>query len=93
MLSFFKRKPPSQLIEALNHIKDAEEIITAHKRDKTYIPSQKDLALLARIEENLYHNYAYTSYVHRCLSQRKSGEPEGAKKFTDPEVFDYHYPP
>ena len=93
MLSFFKRKPLSPLKKALNHIRDAEEIITTHKRDKDYIPSQKDLVLLAQIGDAFYQGYAYASYVHRCLTQRKDGEPEGAKKFTDPEVFDYHYPP
>lgn len=92
MLNFLKPKPPSELKEALKHIHAANEIIMAHKRNKHYTPSDKDLSLITDIEHAFQHGVSSTGYVHRCLTQRKNGEPEGAKKFTDKEAFDWHYP-
>jgi hypothetical protein len=72
---------------------DAVEIAYKYLRDRKHTPTQEELALLDQLAETLWANRATAEYIVRCMHQRARGEPEGAKKFTDPEVFDYHYPP
>jgi hypothetical protein len=91
-VQIFRRKPPLPFKEALQHIHKANDIIAAHVKDKRYMPSKKDLISLDEIIGVLHLSYASANYAHRCLEQRRDGEPEGAKKFNDPEVLDYHYP-
>ena len=92
MLNIFRRKPSPPLKEAIRLIAQASEIVMAHKRNKQFMPSKDDLALLQQIEQELDSGHSAASYVYRCMQQRAEGEPEGAKKFTDPAAFDYHYP-
>lgn len=93
MLSnLFRRKPPPPLEQALEHIRQASEIVLNHKRNKQFMPDNKALELFQHIETSFHGGYATTSYVHRCMQQRMEGKPEGATKFHDKEAADYHYP-
>ncbi len=91
---FFRRKPKlhASLDEVLEHIAAASKIMTAYKRDKHFIPTSTELERFYEIEQAFWAHNATLGYVVRCMRQRAAGEPEGAKKFSDPEVFDYHYP-
>ena len=91
-MKLFKPKPKLPLEEAINLLHQAVEIAYTYKRDKRYKPTEADLALFEQLREALWQNHATAEYISRCMEQRFRGEPEGAKKFTDPEVFDYHYP-
>ena len=90
---FFKRNPPPPLEKAIGLIHEAIEIAYTYKRDKHFRPREADIALFEQLREALWANHATADYIARCMKQRIEGEPEGAKKFTDSEVFDYHYPP
>ncbi len=90
-VSLFKRNP-SPLSQALSLAQQANEIVMQHKRNKNFMPSDQDLELLQNIENELNNAVAVTNYVRRNLQQRRNGEPEGAAKFTNPDIFDYHYP-
>ncbi len=89
---FFRKKQKQPLEEAVSLINQAIEIAYTYKRDKTYQPTEEDLVLFEQLGEALWSNHATAQYIARCMGQRFRGEPEGARKFTDPEVFDYHYP-
>ena len=88
----FKRKPKPELANALDLIQQACKIVMSHKRNKSYIPTKGEMALLQTIEHEFQSGYAMTSYVHRTLQQRLDGKPEGAAKFTDKDAADYHFP-
>ena len=90
---FFKKKPKPPLEEAISLVHQAVEIAWCYKRDKRYNPSEADLASFDRLAQTLWESHTTAQYIARCMGQRAAGEPEGAKKFTDPKVFDYHYPP
>ncbi len=90
---FFKKRPKPPLARAISLVHEAVEIAYQYKRDKRYQPTDDDLRMFEGLYEALSHNMATAGYISRCMDQRARGEPEGAKKFTDPEVFDYHYPP
>jgi len=92
MFNLFKRKPPPPLNEAINLIHEAIEIAYKHQRDKHYMPTEEDIELFKRIEEVLWQSKCTAEYITRCMQQRMNGEPEGAKKWHDKEVFDWHYP-
>ena len=72
---------------------DAVEVAYKYLRDKKFKPNESDVKLFEHLEKILWENHATAGYIARCMRQRMNGEPEGSKKFTDPEVFDYHYPP
>ena len=92
LTNLFRRKPPPTLKEALTLINQASRIVLNCRRDKSFIPNKSDLALLQQVEHAFHEAHASSSYVHRCMQQRIEGKPEGAAKFNDKEVFDYHYP-
>lgn len=56
------------------------------------MPTEEELSLLDELVVALRSNHNTAQYIARNMRQRANGEPEGAKKFTDPDVFDYHYP-
>lgn len=83
----------SPRIKEISSIADGfSEGLMRLKKDKLYRPTQEDIRELQFISEKLFHAHALAGYVERCMHQRMNGEAEGAKKFTDSEVFDYHYP-
>ena len=88
----FKKKPLSPVGEISHRIDGLSDDLMKLKKEKAYRPSPDDLRELTFITEKLHHAYAVAGYVERCLHQRAQGEPESAKKFTDPDVFNYHYP-
>jgi hypothetical protein len=90
---FFKRKPKPPLKVAIQMVDDAVDIAYKYLRDKNHMPTNDELQLLDALAKNLWSQYATAQYIARNMGQRSRGEPEGAKKFTDPAVFDYHYPP
>ena len=92
-MPLFKRKPRRPLDEVFRHIGEAVEILHAYKRSKTYMPSEGDLALFDEAQDEIWQAHATAEYIARCMHQRCCGEPEGANKFTDMDVFDYRYPP
>lgn len=71
---------------------DAVEMAYKYLRDRKHMPTEEELSLLDRLVAALWSNHATAQYIARNMRQRANGEPEGAKKFTDPDVFDYHYP-
>ena len=89
----FKRKQKLPLEEASALVQQAIEIAYTYLRDKSYQPTEANLALFEQLSQALWENHTTAQYIARCMGQRSRGEPEGAKKFTDPKVFDYHYPP
>jgi hypothetical protein len=89
---FFKRKTPLPLHDVFRHIGEAVEILYIYQRDKRYMPTDDDLRQFSNACEALEQAGVTARYITRCLYQRHEGESEGAKKFTDHEVFDYHYP-
>ena len=92
-MRLFKRKPKPPLQEAIGLIHQAIEIAYKYKRDKYYQPTEDELELFLQLSNKLMEASATASYINRSMQQRFNGEPEGAKKFTDPKIFDYHYPP
>ena len=92
---FFQRKPRQHtpLNEVLHHVAISSEIMMEYVRDKRFISTPAELEQFYEIEQAFWAHNATISYVVRCMRQRAAGKPEGAKKFTDPEVLDYHYPP
>ena len=70
----------------------AIEVAYRCKRDKGYMPSEAELKQFDRLAQHLWETHTTAQYIARFLYLRANGEPEGAKKFTDAEVFDYHYP-
>ena len=90
---FFKRNPPPPLEKAIALIHEAIEIAYTYKRDKRFKPCESDTLLFEQLRDALWANHATADYIARCMRQRMDGEPEGAKKWHDKEVFDYHYPP
>ena len=86
-----KQKPP--LEGAIRMVGDTVEVAYKYLRDRKHMPTEEELKLLDQLVEALWQNHATAQYIARNMHQRFRGEPEGAKKFTDPEVFDYHYPP
>jgi hypothetical protein len=92
-MRFFKSKQKVPIERALELVAEAVEIAFTYKRDKRYQPTEADLQLFEKLREAVFGMHATLDYICRRLEQRHHGEPEGAKKFTDPKVFDYHYPP
>lgn len=90
---FFRRKSPTPLDEVFRHIGAAVEILYTYKRNKHYHPTEDELKQFTNAREAFWQAQSTAGYIERCLHQRFRGEQEGAKKFTDSEVFDYHYPP
>ena len=88
----FRRKPKPPLAEAILMVGDATEIAYKYLRDRKHIPTEEELRLLNQLAEAMWANHATVQYIARNMGQRFRGEPEGAKKFTDPEAFNYHYP-
>lgn len=89
---FFRKRPKPPLEQAIALVHEAVEIAFKHKRDKSYMPSEGDIKLFESLSEALWENHCTAQYIERCMIQRMRGEPEGSKKFTDPEVAAYHYP-
>lgn len=71
---------------------DAVEIAYQYLRDRKHRPTEDELRLLDELAEVLWQNHATAQYIARNMHQRAKGQPEGAKKFTDPNAFEYHYP-
>jgi hypothetical protein len=92
-MNLFKRRPPPPLKRAIHLIHEAIEIAYQYKRNAHYMPTECDVELLEQLRETLWANHATAEYISRCVQQRMNGEQEGAKKWHDKEVFDYHYPP
>ncbi|MDG1287376.1 MAG: hypothetical protein P8P30_07390 [Rickettsiales bacterium] len=94
-MKFFPRRKPRKrdLQGAISLIDCAMEIIWRYQRDKDYMPTQVDLRQFERVASLMQENTGAAHYIHRCLKQRAAGRPEGAKKFTDSDVMDWHYPP
>ena len=92
-MKLLKRKPPPPLKEAIGLIHEAVEIAYKYQRNKQYMPTEEEIALFEQLRETLWANHATVEYIARCMNQRMNGEPEGAKKWHNKEVFDYHYPP
>ncbi len=91
-MRLFKKKSKPPLEEAIGLVYQAVEIAYKYKRDKRYQPTEADLASFARLEQVLWRHHATAQYIASAMHQRFKGEAEGAKKFSDPELFDYHYP-
>ena len=89
----FKKKQKQPLEQAIALIHEAIEIAYTYKRDKHYEPNESDIVLFEQLRETLWANHATAEYIARCMNQRMNGGLEGAKKYTDSAVFDYHYPP
>ncbi len=90
---FFRKKPKPPLEQAIAMSCDALEIAYKYNRDRKHIPTEEELKLLDQLRETFLRNYGAAAIIARHMHQRFNGEPEGLKKFTDPNVFDYHYPP
>ncbi len=87
---FLKRKSKKPLKEALDLIHQASEIIMTHKRDNKFIPTNEDIKIFGRIEQEFHTGLTNASYILRCMEQRLAGEAEGVRKYTDPEVGKYY---
>lgn len=85
-----KPKPPIQQASALLH--DVTEIAYRYKRDKSHIPSEEEVAALWALHQQLWETRCTIEYIARNMEARRNGEPEGAAKFRDKEVMDWHYP-
>lgn len=92
-MKLFRRKPKPPLAEAIQMVGDAVEVAYKYLRDRKHMPSEEELRQLDQLAKALWENHGTAQYISRNMHQRFRGEPEGAKKFTDPAVFDYHYPP
>lgn len=88
----FKKKPKSPLTQAARLVYDAIEIAYRYKRDKAYMPTPDDLKLFSELDHALWECHCSASYISHCMNQRAAGQKEGALKYSDPVVFDYHYP-
>lgn len=93
MLPWKKQKQKQPLIEAMALIDQATEIAYTYLRDTHYQPAATDLALFHMLSEHMWSNHATLEHITHCMDMRFHGQPEGAKKFTDAQVFDYHHPP
>ena len=91
-MRLFKRKTKPPIEDALGMVSEAIEVAYRYKRDKGYVPSETELQQFDRLAQYLWEAHTTAQYIARCLYQRSRGEIEGAKKFTDPAVFDYNYP-
>ena len=92
-MMLFRRKPKPPLEEAIRTVGDAVEVAYKYLRDRKHMPSEEELRQFDQLAKALWENHCSAQYISRNMHQRSRGEPEGAKKFTDPAVFDYHYPP
>lgn len=90
-MRLFKRRPKPSLEDAIRMVGDAVEIAYKYLRDR-HMPTEDELRLLDGLVAELWSKHATVQYIARNMRQRANGEPEGAKKFTDPKVFDWHYP-
>ena len=88
----FKRKPKPPIEGAIRIVGEAVEVAYGYLRDRKRIPTEEELRRLDELTKTLWESHCTVQYISRNLHQRFRGEPEGAKKFTDVEVFDYHYP-
>ncbi len=88
----FKRKPKPPIGRVVEMVGDAVEIAYGYLRDRKHIPTEAELQQLDQLAQILWESHCTAQYIARCMRQRSRGEPEGVKKFTDAEVFDYHYP-
>lgn len=91
-MRLFKPKPKPPLEGAIRMVGDAVEVAYKYLRDHKHMPTEEELKLLDGLVAVLWSTHATAQYVARNMHQRFRGEPEGAKKFTDPAVADYHYP-
>lgn len=92
IMKLFKRKPKPPLEDAICMVGDAVEVAYKYLRDHKHMPTEEELRLLDGLVAALWSNHSTAQYIVRNMRQRANGEPEGAKKFTDPKVFDWHYP-
>lgn len=88
----FKRKPKPPISRVVQTVGDAVEAAYGHLRDRNSMPTEEELRQIDALAKMLWESYCTVQYISRNLHQRFRGEPEGAKKFTDAEVFEYHYP-
>ena len=88
----FKRKPKPPIGRVVQKVGDAVEVAYSYLRDRGHMPSEAELRQIDQLAQMLWESHCTAQYISRNLHQRFRGEPEGAKKFTDSEVFNYHYP-
>lgn len=88
----FQKKPRPPLEQAARLVQEAVEVAYQYKRDRGYRPTPDDLAAFERLATLLWESHTTVRYIARCMGQRSRGEPEGAKKWHDPTVADYHLP-
>lgn len=89
---FFKKKSKKPLQQALELIQQANQIVMAYKRDKTFMPTKSEMELIEQIQLYLQTSCGNVGYIERCMYQRLENKPEGAARFNDDEVMEYHYP-
>lgn len=91
-MRFFGRKPKPPLAEAIGLAGQAIAIAYRYKRDRSHMPTEEELGLLDKLASTLWEAHATAEYIARTMHQRAAGEPEGVKKFSGPDMFNYHYP-
>ncbi len=84
----FRRKPKPPLADAIRMVGDATEMAYKYLRDRKHMPSEEELRLFNQLAEILWENHVTAQYISRNMHQRSRGEPEGAKKYTDPVMLD-----
>ncbi len=90
MLSFKKKSTlPTEIISSIDKL--TTDLISL-KKNKQFQPSQDDLKDLQRVCEQLHHAYGVAGYVSVAMQKRYEGKPEGAARFNNEEVFEYHFP-
>lgn len=94
---FFSRKRKSdfgnmpQIRKAHALVNDALTIVELCKRDRRYTPSDVELALLDRFENDLWESYCAAQYLSQCLRRRAQSVPEVSNRWHQDETFDFHY--
>ncbi len=86
------RKSSKSVTELSKSIDKLTTDLISLKKNKQFQPIQDDLKDLQRVCEQLHHAYSVAGYVSVAMQKRYEGKPEGAARFNNAEVFDYHYP-
>lgn len=75
-----------QMSDALIRLHAAAQVVQSLERDKSYLPSPRDLAILERLIDELWFYQGSLRSIYRALKRRaggEEGEPDFLKLFRE----------
>lgn len=88
---WFKRCAKTRLNELQQQIETINKQLLSYKQDSSYMPNTQDIEQFHYIISRLHENHATALYVLRCMKQRHEGKPEGAGKYHNSDIENYHF--